>query len=131
MKEMDKVKEDATMVLVLAATNVICATKLDSALMASSRFFKKVPVRKPDEDGRRKIFGLYMKDLSVEENEPICTLVASQTEGLVGADLENIADESRRLAARRGSSKLTKIIIQSSTYLLRFLINIHILILRW
>ncbi|KAJ9554194.1 hypothetical protein OSB04_018239 [Centaurea solstitialis] len=113
LKEMDKVKEDASKVLVLAATNVICPTTLDSALMGSSRFFKKVSVNKPDEDGRRKILGLYMKDLPIEENEAICALVASLTEGLVGADLENITDESRRLAARRGSLKLTKLSFKS------------------
>lgn len=88
-------------VVVIAATNR--PETLDSALMRPGRFSRKVVVGEPDEDGRRKIFGLYLRDVPMEEDkEAICDLVASRTAGLVGADLENIAHESVLLAARRG-----------------------------
>lgn len=88
-------------VVVIAATNR--PETLDSALMRPGRFSRKVVVGEPDEDGRRRIFGLYLRDVPMEEDkEAICKLVASRTPGLVGADLENIAHESVLLAARRG-----------------------------
>ncbi|KAL4588326.1 hypothetical protein LXL04_001210 [Taraxacum kok-saghyz] len=63
----------------------------------------------PDEDGRRKIFGLYLKEVPMEEDKKvICDIVASRTRGLVGADLENITHESVLLAARRDGDFVTK-----------------------
>ena len=38
----------------------------------------------------------------MEDKKVICDLVASRTPWLVGADLENIANEAVMLAARRG-----------------------------
>lgn len=97
---MDGFEKDAS-VVVIAATNR--PETLDSALMRPGRFSRKVLVGEPDEEGRRKIFALYLRDVPMKENkEAICSLVASQTRGLVGADLENIAHESVLLAARRG-----------------------------
>ncbi|KAL4565989.1 hypothetical protein LXL04_030098 [Taraxacum kok-saghyz] len=63
----------------------------------------------PDEDGRRKIFGLYLKEVPMEEDKKvICDIVASRTRGLVGVDLENITHESVLLAARRDGDFVTK-----------------------
>ncbi|CAI9296734.1 unnamed protein product [Lactuca saligna] len=76
---------------------------LDSALMRPGRFSRKVVVGKPDEDGRRKIFALYLQKVPMEEDKQvICDLVASCTLGLVGVDIENIANEAVVLVARRG-----------------------------
>ena len=87
-------------VMVLAATNRPVET-LDPALLR--RFTKKVVVGVPDQEGRRKIFGLYMKNVPMQEDkENICDYVTSRTEGLVGFDLKEIADESQRLANGRG-----------------------------
>ena len=36
------------------------------------------------------------------DKENICDYIASRTEGLVGSDLKEIADESERLADHRG-----------------------------
>ncbi|KAL7599193.1 hypothetical protein Lser_V15G24883 [Lactuca serriola] len=43
-----------------------------------------------------------------EDKQVICDLVASRTPGLVGADLENIANEAVMLAARRGGDFVIK-----------------------
>lgn len=106
---MDGFEKDAS-VVVIAATNR--PETLDSALMRPGRFSRKVYLGEPDEDGRRKIFALYMRDVPMQEDkEAICDLVASRTSGLVGADLANIANESALLAGRRGNSKLKEKLI--------------------
>ncbi|KAI7744178.1 hypothetical protein M8C21_020796 [Ambrosia artemisiifolia] len=105
LTEMDGFEKDAS-VVVIAATNR--PETLDSALMRPGRFSRKVLVGEPDEDGRRKIFSLYLRDVPMEEDkEAISSLVASRTTGLVGADLENIAHESVLLAARRDGEFVT------------------------
>ncbi|XP_024968502.1 probable inactive ATP-dependent zinc metalloprotease FTSHI 3, chloroplastic isoform X3 [Cynara cardunculus var. scolymus] len=106
LTEMDGFEKEGN-VVVIGATNR--PETLDSALMRPGRFSRKVVVGEPDEDGRRKIFGLYLRDVPMEEDkEAICKLVASRTPGLVGADLENIAHESVLLAARRDGDYVTK-----------------------
>ncbi|XP_071739016.1 probable inactive ATP-dependent zinc metalloprotease FTSHI 3, chloroplastic [Rutidosis leptorrhynchoides] len=105
LTEMDGFEKDAN-VVVIAATNR--PESLDSALMRPGRFSRKVLVGEPDEEGRRKIFGLYMRDVPMQEDkEAVCDLVASLTSGLVGADLANIANESALLAGRRGGEFVT------------------------
>ncbi|CAI9286665.1 unnamed protein product [Lactuca saligna] len=106
LTEMDGFEKGAS-VVVMAATNR--PELLDSALMRPGRFSRKVVVGKPDEDGRRKIFALYLQKVPMKEDKQvICDLVASRTPGLVGADLENIANEAVLLAARRGVDFVTK-----------------------
>ncbi|CAI9263313.1 unnamed protein product [Lactuca saligna] len=107
LTEMDGFEKGAT-VVVIAATNR--PELLDSALIRPGRFSRKVVVGKPDEDGRRKIFSLYLQKVPMgkEDKQVICDLVASRTSGLVGADLENIAHEAVMLAGRRGGDFVTK-----------------------
>nr|KAJ0206612.1 hypothetical protein LSAT_V11C500272730 [Lactuca sativa] len=107
LTEMDGFEKGAT-VVVIAATNR--PELLDSALMRPGRFSRKVVVGKPDEDGRRKIFSLYLEKVPMdkEDKQVICDIVASRTPGLVGADLENIANEAVMLAARTGGDYVTK-----------------------
>ncbi|CAI9287187.1 unnamed protein product [Lactuca saligna] len=107
LTEMDGFEKSSN-VVVIAATNR--PESLDSALMRPGRFSRKVVVGEPDEDGRRNIFGLYMEEVPIkeEDKDDICDLVASLTPGLVGADLENIANESILLAARRDCDFVTK-----------------------
>lgn len=88
-------------VIVIAATNRPEA--LDPALCRPGRFSRKVLVGEPDEDGRRKILAVHLRGIPLEEDTGlICDLVASVTQGFVGADLANIVNESALLAARRG-----------------------------
>ncbi|XP_076939232.1 putative inactive ATP-dependent zinc metalloprotease FTSHI 3, chloroplastic [Bidens hawaiensis] len=101
LTEMDGFESDKK-VVVIAATNR--PEMLDSALLRAGRFSRKVIVREPDEDGRRKILAVHFRGVPLEEDrDDIFNLVASLTPGLVGADLANIANESALLAARRGA----------------------------
>ncbi|CAI9286671.1 unnamed protein product [Lactuca saligna] len=102
---MDGFEKGATVVVIVATNR---PELLDSALMRRGRFSRKVVVDKPDENGRRKILDLYLQKVPMEEDKlVICDLVASRTLGLVGADLENIANEAVMLAARRGGDFVT------------------------
>lgn len=88
-------------VVVIAATNRPEA--LDAALCRPGRFSRKVLVGEPDEEGRMKILGIHLRGVPLEEDTHlICNLVASLTQGFVGADLANIVNEAALLAGRRG-----------------------------
>ncbi|KAL8143301.1 hypothetical protein V2J09_016333 [Rumex salicifolius] len=106
LTEMDGFESD-TKVVVIAATNRPEA--LDPALCRPGRFSRKVVVGEPDEQGRRKILGVHLRDIPLEEDvHVICSLVSSVTHGLVGADLANIVNESALLAARRGAEAVSR-----------------------
>ncbi|KAM0039776.1 putative AAA+ ATPase domain, ATPase, AAA-type, core, peptidase M41, FtsH extracellular [Helianthus debilis subsp. tardiflorus] len=101
LTEMDGFESDKQ-VVVIAATNR--PEMLDSALLRAGRFSRKVIVKEPDEDGRKKILAVHFRGVPLEEDrDVIYDLVASLTPGLVGADLANIVNESALLAARRGA----------------------------
>ena len=98
---MEKCNKNECMVMVIVATNI--NENIDAAMMSCNLYFDKVHVRKPDEDGRRKIMVSQLKDVIREEDkEVICDIVVPQTPGLVWHDLEHLANLSRRFAAHRG-----------------------------
>jgi cell division protease FtsH len=91
-------------VIVLAATNR--SDVLDQALLRPGRFDRRVTVQPPDRRGRAAILRIHTR------NEPLAPDVdlddiASQTPGLVGADLRNLANEAALGAARRGATQVT------------------------
>ncbi|KAJ1686002.1 hypothetical protein LUZ63_017392 [Rhynchospora breviuscula] len=106
LTEMDGFDSDKQ-VIVLAATNRL--TALDPALLRPGRFSRKVYVGAPNLEGRKKILAVHLRGVPLEEEmEVVCDLVASSTEGFVGADLANIANEASLLAVRRGGSLVTR-----------------------
>lgn len=99
--------ESGTSIVVIGATNRPEA--LDQALCRPGRFSRKVYVGEPDEDGRKKILAVHFREVPLEEDvDLICDLVASLTEGFVGADLANIVNEAALLAARRGAECVSR-----------------------
>jgi SpoVK/Ycf46/Vps4 family AAA+-type ATPase len=102
LTEMDGFDSDKQ-VIVLAATNRPAA--LDPALLRPGRFSRKVLVGEPDLEGRKRIMAVHLRGVPLEEDtKVVCDLVASLTEGFVGADLANVANEAALLAVRRGIS---------------------------
>eukprot|EP00548_Thalassiothrix_antarctica_P007314 CAMPEP_0194137430 /NCGR_PEP_ID=MMETSP0152-20130528/7329_1 /TAXON_ID=1049557 /ORGANISM="Thalassiothrix antarctica, Strain L6-D1" /LENGTH=764 /DNA_ID=CAMNT_0038834453 /DNA_START=292 /DNA_END=2586 /DNA_ORIENTATION=- len=90
----------ATGVVVLAGTNR--ADILDQALLRPGRFDRQIVVDKPDLQGRREIFGVHLKGLTLEvEIEDIAGRLAGLTPGFAGADIANICNEAAIVAARR------------------------------
>lgn len=109
-------------VVVIAATNRPEA--LDPALCRPGRFSRKVYVGEPDEDGRRKILAVHLRGIPLEEDiNLICNLVASVTQGFVGADLANIVNEAALLAARRGGECVAREDIMEAIERAKFGIN--------
>ncbi len=88
--EMDGFDED-TNIMVFAATNLV--KDLDSALMRSGRFDKKIYFDPPNKSERIELFNLYLNKNFVEgiDNK----FLAELTSGLTGADIANVANQSK------------------------------------
>ena len=88
-------------IIVIAATNR--SDVLDPALLRPGRFDRKVLVGRPDVKGREAILRVHAKNKPLAKNVDL-KLVAQQTPGFVGADLENVLNEAALVAARRNKS---------------------------
>ena len=85
-------------IIVIAATNR--SDVLDPALLRPGRFDRKVLVGRPDVKGREAILRVHAKNKPLAKDVDL-KLVAQQTPGFVGADLENVLNEAALVAARR------------------------------
>ena len=88
-------------IIVIAATNR--SDVLDPALLRPGRFDRKVLVGRPDVKGREAILKVHARNKPLAEDVDL-KLVAQQTPGFVGADLENVLNEAALVAARRNKS---------------------------
>ncbi|KRN07266.1 cell division protein [Liquorilactobacillus sucicola DSM 21376 = JCM 15457] len=90
-------------VIVMAATNR--SDVLDPALLRPGRFDRKILVGRPDVKGREAILKVHAKNKPLA-NDVDLKMVAKQTPGFVGADLENLLNEAALLAARRNKKQI-------------------------
>jgi cell division protease FtsH len=90
-------------VVVIAASNLL--EKLDPALLRPGRFDRQIFVSPPDVGGREKILHVHCRNKPLSEDVNL-KLVARQTSGLTGADLQNICNEAAIFAARRDSHEV-------------------------
>lgn len=90
-------------IIVIAATNR--SDVLDPALLRPGRFDRKVLVGRPDVKGREAILKVHAKNKPLAEDVNL-KVVAQQTPGFVGADLENVLNEAALVAARRNKTKI-------------------------
>ncbi len=95
--EMDGFDTD-TNVIVLAATNR--PDILDPALLRPGRFDRRVVLDIPDINGRKAILEVHVRGKPLASDVDLKVL-ARQTPGFVGADIENMVNEAAILAARR------------------------------
>ncbi len=101
--EMDGFDSD-TNVIVMAATNR--PDILDPALLRPGRFDRKVVVDRPDRRGREAILKVHARGKPLAPDVDL-GVIARQTPGMVGADLENLLNEAAILAARRNKRAIT------------------------
>lgn len=94
--EMDGFETDAQ-IIVIAATNR--DDILDSALLRSGRFDRRIAVSAPDLKGRIDILKVHARNKKLSQDVKLED-IAKITPGFVGADLENILNEAAILAAR-------------------------------
>ena len=85
-------------VIVLAATNR--PDVLDKALLRPGRFDRQIVVPPPDVKAREQILAVHSKKKTFAEDVDM-KLIAKNTSGFVGADLENLLNEAALLAARQ------------------------------
>ncbi len=88
-------------VILIAATNR--PDVLDSALLRPGRFDRRVVVDRPDVRGREAIVRVHAKLVPLGEDVDF-SLIARETPGFVGADLENLVNEAALLAARKNKT---------------------------
>ena len=100
--EMDGFDTD-TNVIVVAATNR--PDILDPALMRPGRFDRRVILDRPDMKGREQILKVHSRGKPLGPDVDLGVL-AKSTPGFVGADLENLVNESAILAARRNKKSI-------------------------
>jgi cell division protease FtsH len=97
--------DTATNVIVVAATNR--PDILDPALLRPGRFDRRVVLDRPDRRGREKILAIHVKGKPLASDVDL-GILAKQTPGFVGADLENMVNEAAILAARRHQKQIFK-----------------------
>jgi len=91
--------EELKNVTVLAATNR--PDMLDDALLRPGRLERHIYVPAPDEESRKKIFDVYLRDAHAILAKDISTdELVQQTEGYVGADIEALVREAKMGAMR-------------------------------
>ncbi|WP_129014151.1 AAA family ATPase, partial [Oenococcus oeni] len=91
-------------VIVLASTNR--SDVLDPALLRSGRCDRKILVGAPDVKGREAILRVHAKNKPLAADVDL-KVIAQQTPGFVGADLENLLNEAALLAARNDEKAVT------------------------
>ena len=91
-------------IIVLAATNR--PDILDPALLRPGRFDRQIVVPAPDVKAREEILSLYAKKKKLSGDIDLGVL-AKNTAGFTGADLENLMNEAALLAARRDETSIS------------------------
>jgi len=90
-------------VIVLAATNR--PDILDKALLRPGRFDRQILVPAPDVKAREQILNVHAKKKKFDESVDL-QLIAKNTSGFTGADLENLLNEAALLAARKNAEAI-------------------------
>jgi cell division protease FtsH len=100
--EMDGFGTD-TNIIVIAATNR--PDILDPALLRPGRFDRRVVLDRPDIRGRKEILAVHVRGKPLARDVDL-EVLARQTPGFVGADIENMVNEAAILAARRNKNSI-------------------------
>lgn len=100
--EMDGFAENEG-VIVMAATNR--PDVLDKALLRAGRFDRQIVVGLPDVREREQILEVHSRKKKLADDVDL-KVIARNTSGFAGADLENILNEAALLAARRNLNEI-------------------------
>ncbi len=90
-------------VIILAATNR--PDVLDKALLRAGRFDRQIVVSSPDVKAREQILEVHARKKRLAEDVDL-KVIAKNTSGFAGADLENVLNEAALLAARRNFKEI-------------------------
>ena len=104
LAELDGV-EELKGVLVLGATNRV--DLVDPAMLRPGRFDEIVQIALPDEEGRREIFAVHLRNKPLGPGISAADL-AARTEGFSGADIESVCSKAALYAVRRAVANAPK-----------------------
>ena len=90
-------------IIVIAATNR--SDVLDPALLRPGRFDRQILVGRPDVKGREAILKVHARNKKLAKDVNL-KVVAQQTPGFSGAELENLLNEAALVAARRDKTAI-------------------------
>ena len=90
-------------VILLAATNR--PDVLDKALLRAGRFDRQIVVGMPDVKAREQILEVHSRKKRLADDVDL-KVIAKNTSGFAGADLENVLNEAALLAARRNIDEI-------------------------
>ncbi len=96
LTEMDGL-ESLNDVVIIAATNR--PDIVDPALLRQGRFDRVILTSVPDEEGRRRVFEIYLKKMPLADGVK-ADVLAKKTAGYVGADIEGVCREAAMIALR-------------------------------
>ena len=91
-------------VIVMAATNR--PDVLDKALLRPGRFDRQIVVSQPDVKAREQILEVHARKKKLASDVDL-RIIAKNTSGFSGADLENVLNEAALLAARYNQPEIT------------------------
>tara|TARA_B110001454_G_scaffold218027_1_gene244829 strand:+ start:776 stop:2269 length:1494 start_codon:yes stop_codon:yes gene_type:complete len=103
LTEMDGFTETNN-IIIFAATNLVKV--LDPALVRSGRFDKKVYFDLPNQNERIEMYKLYLKDMKLPKRLSY-NVLAERTAGVSGADIANIANQSKINAIQNSNNPNT------------------------
>ena len=103
LTEMDGFNETNN-IIIFAATNLVKV--LDPALVRSGRFDKKVYFDLPNQNERIEMYKLYLKDMKLPKRLSY-NVLAERTAGVSGADIANIANQSKINAIQNNNNPNT------------------------
>ena len=92
--------------IVIAATNR--SDVLDPALLRPGRFDRQILVGRPDVKGREAILKVHARNKKLAKEVDL-KVIAQQTPGFSGAELENLLNEAALVAARRDKTAIDKL----------------------
>ena len=93
-------------VIVIAATNR--SDVLDPALLRPGRFDRQILVGRPDVKGREAILKVHARNKKLAKEVDL-KVIAQQTPGFSGAELEKLLNEAALVAARRDKTAIDKL----------------------
>src|SRR5262249_5339300 len=100
--EMDGFEPNEGVILIAATSR---PDVLDPALLRPGLFDRRVVVPRPDVKGREGILRVHTRRVPITEDVNV-EMLARQTPGFAGADLENLVNEAALLAARKNKDKV-------------------------
>jgi len=106
LTEMDGLRKRENHIVVIAATNMP-PEKMDTAIMRSGRFDRKITVEKPTAKEREELIRYYLKKVICDASIDV-TLIAEKAQWFSPADINNMVREASILCMRDRRSNITQ-----------------------